>query len=52
MLGIGVENCITILSDENFSMRMDLSQEAIEKFQCELTRGLDELPRTGYLVSF
>jgi len=56
MLGVGVDNCITIPCDENFSMRMDLLHEAIEKYQdrgilciaatagTTLTGGLDNLP--------
>ena len=47
MLGIGVENCITILSDENFSMRMDLSQEAIEKCQCDVDQRIGRATKNG-----
>jgi len=32
MLGLGVENLITIPADDNFSMRLDLLEEAVEKY--------------------
>ena len=56
MVGIGVDNCITIPSDENFCMRMDLLEEAIAKYEDQgiamiaatagttLTGGIDDLP--------
>ena len=52
MLGTGVENCITILIDENFSMRMDLSQEAIEKCQYDVDQriGRSTIFNKDYLV--
>jgi len=57
MLGLGVDNVITIPSDENYSMRMDLLKEAVEKYHeshgivsiaatagTTLTGGIDNLP--------
>ena len=40
MLGLGVDNVVTIPNDENFSMRLDLLEEAVEKYSDENGRGI------------
>lgn len=40
MLGLGVDNVVTIPNDENFSMRLDLLQEAVDKYSDENGRGI------------